>query len=114
MSVLLQTIKTTGSADVKTLQEVSYEALDALLDDPWVRQNWYTSDANNLSFRGRIRKFINITLISKSCVTTHGIYLDSVWRVRLPSHFDRDALCSDLVFNTSGNPNFNKPPFASA
>jgi tyrosyl-DNA phosphodiesterase 2 len=54
MSALLQAIKTTGSADVNFLQEVSYEALDALLDDPWVRRNWYTSDANNSSFRGRI------------------------------------------------------------
>jgi tyrosyl-DNA phosphodiesterase 2 len=45
MSALLQVIKSTGAADVVFLQEVSRDALTALLEETWIQQNWYTSDA---------------------------------------------------------------------
>jgi tyrosyl-DNA phosphodiesterase 2 len=99
MSALVQVIKTTGAADVVFLQEVSREALTALLEESWVQQNWYTSDANASAFGNP--KFISITLVSKLWVATDGILLGAIWRISLPSHFGRDALCCDLVLNSS-------------
>ena len=101
MSALLQVIKTTGAADVIFLQEVSREALAALLEDSWVQQNWYKSDANASAFGNQ--KFISITLVSKVWVATDGILLGAIWRISLPSRFGRDALCCDLILNTSSN-----------
>jgi tyrosyl-DNA phosphodiesterase 2 len=99
MSALLQVIKTTGAADVVFLQEVSREALTALLEEPWIQQNWYTSDVDASAF-GK-QKFISITLVSKLWVATDGILLGAIWRISLPSRFGRDALCCDLLLNSS-------------
>jgi tyrosyl-DNA phosphodiesterase 2 len=60
MSALLQVVKTRGAANAVFLQEVSREALTALLEESWVQQDWYTSDAN-ASASGN-QKFISITL----------------------------------------------------
>jgi tyrosyl-DNA phosphodiesterase 2 len=99
MSALLQVIKTTGAADVVFLQEVSREALTALLEEPWIQQNWYTSDVDASAF-GK-QKFISITLMSKLWLAIDGILLGAIWRISLPSHFGRDALCCDLILNSS-------------
>jgi tyrosyl-DNA phosphodiesterase 2 len=99
MSALLQMIKTIGAADVIFLQEVPREALTALLEEPWIQQNWYTSDANPSAFEDQ--KFISITLVSKLWVATNEILLGAIWRISLPSRFGRDALCCDLIFNSS-------------
>ncbi|CAA9963793.1 Endonuclease/Exonuclease/phosphatase family protein [Pyrenophora teres f. maculata] len=99
MSALLQVIKTTGAADVVFLQEVSKEGLAALVEEPWIQQNWYTSDANASAFGNQ--KFISITLVSKLWVATDGILLGAIWRISLPSRFGRDALCCDLILNSS-------------
>jgi tyrosyl-DNA phosphodiesterase 2 len=63
------------------------------------QQNWYTSDANASAFGNQ--KFISITLVSKLWVATDGILLGAIWRCSLPSRFGRDALCCDLIFNSS-------------
>jgi tyrosyl-DNA phosphodiesterase 2 len=63
MSALLHVINTTGAADVVFLQEVSMEALIVRLEESWIQQNWYTSDANASAFGNQ--KFISITLVSK-------------------------------------------------
>jgi tyrosyl-DNA phosphodiesterase 2 len=99
MSALLQVIKTTGAADVVFLQEVSREALTALLEESWIQQNWYISDVNVSAFGNQ--KFISITLVSKPWVATDGILLGAIWRTSLPSRFGRDALCCDLILNSS-------------
>jgi tyrosyl-DNA phosphodiesterase 2 len=99
MSVLLQIIKTTGAADVIFLQEVSIEALAALLGDSWVQRNWYTSDATTCTFGNQ--RFITITLMSKLWVATNDVLLGAIWRNPLPSRFGRDALCCDLILNSS-------------
>jgi tyrosyl-DNA phosphodiesterase 2 len=81
------------------LQEVSREALTALLEESWIQQNWYTSDVNASAFGNQ--KFISITLVSKLWVATNGILLGAIWRISLPSRFGRDALCCDLILNSS-------------
>ncbi|KAI4920651.1 uncharacterized protein J4E92_008294 [Alternaria infectoria] len=108
MSSLLQVIKTTGAADVICLQEVSREGLTALLEDSWIQQNWYISDVNASAFG--THKFISITLVSKFWVATDGIQLGAIWRVALPSRFGRDALCCDLILNSSGKQTSEKKP----
>jgi hypothetical protein len=58
-----------------------------------------TQDANASAFGNQ--KSISITLVSKLWVATSGILLGAIRRVSLPSNFGRDALCCDLVFNSS-------------
>jgi tyrosyl-DNA phosphodiesterase 2 len=99
MSALLQVIETTGAADVVFLQEVSREALIALLENSWIQQHWYASDVDASAFRNQ--KFISITLVSKLWVATDGILLGATWRVSLPIRFGRDALCCDFILNSS-------------
>ena len=99
ISALLQAIRNTEVADILLLQEVSKEALVHLLEDPWIQQNWYTSDAGFASFG--TQKFATITLLSKRWITSHNVSLGGLWRIHLPSRFGRDALCCDLVLNAS-------------
>jgi tyrosyl-DNA phosphodiesterase 2 len=99
MTALLQVIKTTEAINIIFLQEVSMGALTTLLEESWIQQNWYTSDANASTFGNQ--KLISITLVSKLWVATSVISLDAIWRVSLPSCFARDALCCDLVLNSS-------------
>ncbi|PVI05023.1 hypothetical protein DM02DRAFT_517722 [Periconia macrospinosa] len=99
MSALLQVIRNTKVADILLLQEVSREALVHLLEDAWVQQYWYTSDADFSSFG--TQKFATVTLLSKLWIANHDVSLGGLWRIPLPSRFGRDALCCDLVFNAS-------------
>ena len=108
MSALLRAIETTGATDVVFLQEVSREGLTALLEDSWIQQNWYISDVDASAFGNQ--KFISITLVSKSWVVTDGIQLGAIWRVALPSRFGRDALCCDLILNSSSKQTSGKEP----
>ncbi|KAA8620498.1 Endonuclease/Exonuclease/phosphatase family protein [Pyrenophora tritici-repentis] len=101
VSALLEVIKTTGAAGVVFLQEVSRKALTALLEDSWIQQDWYTSDADASAFGNQ--KFISITLVSKLWVATDVIMLGAIWRISLPSRFGRDALCCDLIVKSSSN-----------
>jgi tyrosyl-DNA phosphodiesterase 2 len=109
MSALLEVIKTTGAANVVFLQEVSREALTALLEKPWIQQDWYISDTNATTFGSQ--KFISITLVSKLWVATDGILLGAIWRISLPSRFGRDALCCDLILNSSSKQTSGRSSF---
>jgi hypothetical protein len=99
MSALLQVVRTEVAADVIFLQEVSSEALIALLEESWIQQNWYISDANASAFGDQ--KFISIALVSKLWIATNSILLGAIWRISLPRRFGRDALCCDLIPNSS-------------
>ena len=108
MSALLRAIETTGAADVVFLQEVSRKGLTALLEDSWIQQNWYISDVDACAFG--TQKFISITLVSKLWLATEGVLLGAIWRVALPSRFGRDALCCDLIFDSSRKQTSGKEP----
>ncbi|PSN67292.1 hypothetical protein BS50DRAFT_388456 [Corynespora cassiicola Philippines] len=97
---LFDTIKSLERVDVIFLQEVSRTALKTLLADPWVQQHYILSDVDNSKFRNQ--SFITVTLISKLCLSQNSLALGSVWRLALPSRFERDALCCDLLLNQSG------------
>ncbi|KAG8164893.1 hypothetical protein KVR01_005168 [Diaporthe batatas] len=104
--------------DIIFLQEVSRPALAHLLQDPWAREAWISSDADETSWAGGAH-FATMTLLSRprflpggpggsqpekpSPGTTPdsawGFSLGPVWRVRYPSRFGRDALCCDLVWD---------------
>lgn len=99
ISALLEVIKTTGATNVIFLQEVSKDALAALLGEPWIQQKWYISDIDASAFG--TQKFISVTLVSKVWVATEGILLGAIWRIPLPSRFGRDALCCDMLLNSS-------------
>ncbi|KAF2256719.1 DNase I-like protein [Trematosphaeria pertusa] len=97
ISALLQTIEAMANADVIFLQDVNKAAIAQLLAHPWIQQQWYSSEADDSKF-GK-QSFATVTLISKICLFNHSISLGPIWRVSLPSRFDRDALCCDLVSN---------------
>lgn len=99
ISALLHAVQTTAAADVLFLQEVSRDALTALLANSWIQQNWYVSEASVSAFHSR--NFISITLVCKTWIVTAGIQLGAIWKIALPSHFGRDALCCDVIFNAS-------------
>ncbi|KAF1839717.1 hypothetical protein BDW02DRAFT_604322 [Decorospora gaudefroyi] len=74
MRALLRSVEST-MADVIFLQEVSKVALTELLRQPWIEEHWYASEADCSAFGKQ--------------------------KVPLPSRFDRDALCCDLLVNSS-------------
>ncbi|KAF1967273.1 hypothetical protein BU23DRAFT_592704 [Bimuria novae-zelandiae CBS 107.79] len=90
ISTLLQTIESHITADIIFLQEVNEAALVQLLAHPWVQQNWYSNEADTSHFRHQA--LTTVTLISKSS----SVKLGQVWRVNLPSPFERDGLCCDV------------------
>lgn len=93
-----------GQLDIIFLQEVSRPALPRLLDLPWIRELWYSSEADATNWG--MRPFTNMTLISKerfnltpnpATKKNDMADLDRVWRVKYPSRFGRDALCCDIL-----------------
>ncbi|EUC50568.1 hypothetical protein COCMIDRAFT_32089 [Bipolaris oryzae ATCC 44560] len=74
ISALLEVIKTTGAVNVIFLQEVSKDALTALLEEPWIQK-----------------------------IAPSG-------EPPLPSRFGRDALCCDLILNSSSKHIPDKSP----
>ena len=93
------------AADIIFLQEVSRPALSALLAIPWLREHWYSSEADTT--KSGTQSFASVILLSMSrfgdvnC-TVDKVTLGPVWRVKYPSRFDRDALCCDLLLPSSG------------
>lgn len=88
------------AADIIFFQEVSRAALEFLLDDPWIREFWFSSDVDCTSWEGQ--PFASMTLLSR---TRFGYRNESllgeatigpVWRVKYPSRFGRNALCCDV------------------
>ncbi|WEW61769.1 hypothetical protein PRK78_007263 [Emydomyces testavorans] len=84
------------AVDIIFLQEVSRPALLALLSTPWLRDHWYSSEADTTSWGQQA--FASMTLLSKS---RFGDALGPIWRVRFPSRFERDALCCDLFLSSA-------------
>ncbi|KAG9187212.1 tyrosyl-DNA phosphodiesterase 2 [Alternaria panax] len=108
ISALLQVIQTTAAADILFLQEVSREALTALLEESWIQQNWYASDIDASAFGNQ--NFISITLVSKFWLANNGILLGAIWRVSISSRFGRDALCCDVILNSSSKHTSGRSP----
>ena len=95
--------------DIIHLQEVESAARHALLNDPRIRSDFLTTDAeDDTSFRGV--PFATMTLLSSKCfgspllageVEGEGggpkMVVDSVFRTELPSRYDRDALCVNIA-----------------
>jgi tyrosyl-DNA phosphodiesterase 2 len=97
---LIRTIKDVSPLpEVIFLQEVSKIALSTLLADPWIQKEWLSSEADTSNY-GK-QAFSTVTLISKSGLAKYPISLGPIWRVPLPSRFDRDALCCDILLNDS-------------
>ena len=89
------------------LQEVSEEALTWLLSDGWIRDEWISSGADHSQWRGI--SFATVTLLSKSQFlyrnpTSMQAVLGSVWRIKYPSRFGRDALCCDILLPHTTSP----------
>jgi tyrosyl-DNA phosphodiesterase 2 len=99
MTALLRYLERTCAPDIIFFQEVSKVALNTLLEDPWIQNHWISSEADTSKF-GK-QAFATVTLISSSCLVTHGITLGRIFRIPLPSRFDRNALCCDLLLNST-------------
>ncbi|PWY90107.1 hypothetical protein BO70DRAFT_393295 [Aspergillus heteromorphus CBS 117.55] len=89
----------TPTPNILFFQEVSRATLKHLLDDPWVRETWFSSEGNFNSYGGQA--FATMTLLSKATFSpadtnTDKIAIGPVWRVKYPSKFERDALCCDI------------------
>ena len=88
------------SVDIIFLQEVSQSALQALLEIPWLREHWYSSEADTINW-GR-QSFASMTFVSRSWFSgSDSAALGSIWRVDYPSRFERDALCCDILLPSS-------------
>lgn len=102
ISAIISNIATLAPAiDIIFFQEVSREGLRFLLEDPHIRQFWYSSEADEVNWLGQ--SFASMTLLSKRCfVHSNGPSgvakprLGPVWRLKYPSRFGRDALCCDI------------------
>ena len=89
-------------ADIIFLQEVSRPALSTLLETPWIRENWCSSEADTAKW-GK-QPFASITLVSRAWLSgSNNVTLGPVWRVNYPSHFQRDALCCDVLLPSNGS-----------
>jgi len=93
-------------SDIILLQEVTSGARQSLLDDPRVRSGFLTTDAeDDTSFKGL--PFATMTLLSNKrfgspLLAEEGegggkLMFDSVFRMKLPSRYRRDALCVEIV-----------------
>ncbi|KAF5329253.1 hypothetical protein D9619_009377 [Psilocybe cf. subviscida] len=95
--------------DIIHLQEVTDDIRQSLLQDPRVRSEYLTTDAeDDMSFKGR--PFATMTLLSNKRFGSplgaadedeglgrKRLGLDNVFRMQLPCRYQRDALCVDIV-----------------
>lgn len=96
MTTLLDDISVKTTADIIMLQEVNRAALARILAHPKVQNGFYISDANQTNF-GK-QSFITVSIMEKRFLLLPYVSLGAIWRVPLPSRFERDALCFDLTF----------------
>lgn len=92
--------------DVIFLQEVPQPALTTLLAIPWLRDHWYSSEADTINWG--TQSFASMMLVSRLRVGDIGraankAALGPIWRVKYPSRFERDALCCDILLTSSGS-----------
>lgn len=122
LSEIQQMCAANRGPDIVFFQEVSRKSLACLLQNDWVRQNWISSEANDTHWADV--PFATLTLLSRSLFgITYNLYtsdgqagttpvisnnaknnsfsLGSVWRVKYPSRFSRDALCCDVLYNST-------------
>ncbi|EEU47561.1 uncharacterized protein NECHADRAFT_35874 [Fusarium vanettenii 77-13-4] len=90
-------------ADIIFFQEVSRPALLHLLKDTRIRDSWFSTEADTTNWGGHI--FATMMLVSKarfgpSNKSMSVSALGPVWRVKFPSRFGRDALCSDIFVSS--------------
>ncbi|KXG47452.1 Endonuclease/exonuclease/phosphatase [Penicillium griseofulvum] len=82
------------------LQDVSRPALQQILNDDRIRGSWFSSERDDTSWRKQ--SFATMILVSKARFALDSdsgmtnATLGPIWRVKYPSHFDRDALCCDI------------------
>ncbi|KAJ5178882.1 endonuclease/exonuclease/phosphatase family protein [Penicillium capsulatum] len=88
------------SVDIIFLQEVSRPALQQILKDEHIRENWLSSECDDVAW-GK-QSFATMTLLSK----THfaSAHVGPIWRAQFPSHFARDALCCDIFVPAPDKP----------
>lgn len=89
--------------DIIFFQEVSKSALLHLLKDARIRESWFSTEADTTNWGGHI--FATMMLVSKarfgpSDKSMPVLALGPVWRVKFPSRFGRDALCSDIFVSS--------------
>jgi tyrosyl-DNA phosphodiesterase 2 len=93
--------------EVIFLQEVSKTALQQLLGDARIRGSWLSSECDDTAW-GK-QSFATVTLVSKARFASNAesgenAILGPIWRVKYPSHFDRDALCCDIFVPSPTKP----------
>ncbi|RAK87424.1 endonuclease/exonuclease/phosphatase family protein [Aspergillus costaricaensis CBS 115574] len=105
MAGIISTIRNqTPPPNILFFQEVPKAALFYLLNEPWIRENWYSNEGDLSNYGGLA--FITVILLSKASFSTDSqdpdkACLGPVWRVDYPSKFDRDALCCDIFMPQS-------------
>lgn len=115
ISKLQQILADDNGPDIVLFQEVSRKALTYLLQNAWAREFWISSEADETHWADV--PFATMTLLSRSLfgglfdtpgsnikyasqpVSNGSFSLGSVWRVKYPSRFNRDALCCDIFWN---------------
>ncbi|KAI1771857.1 Endonuclease/exonuclease/phosphatase [Hypoxylon cercidicola] len=105
-----------AAADLIFFQEVSRPALTTILQDQWVREGWYVSEADATNW-GK-QAFATVSLISRSRFgqarsVKEQPTLGAIWRVKYPSRYERDALCCDIFLPSSSTLQVSSPPAAS-
>ncbi|KAH7320581.1 Endonuclease/exonuclease/phosphatase [Stachybotrys elegans] len=99
------------AVDIIFFQEVSRPALRQILESREVQESWFSSEHDDTSFGAQ--SFATLTLLSKTRFAsgpadakspTGMAVLGSVWRVKYPSRYSRDALCCDILVPST------KPP----
>lgn len=121
LSEIQQTHAANSDTDIVFFQEVSRKALESLLQNEWVQETWISSEADETNWEDV--PFATMTLLSRSrfgaicksntsdgrnissCASTkdsnHPLSPGCVWRVKYPSRFNRDALCCDILWNST-------------
>jgi tyrosyl-DNA phosphodiesterase 2 len=100
--------------DVVFLQEVSKTALQQILGNDRIRGSWLSSECDDTAW-GK-QSFATITLVSKARFASNAesgvnnAALGPIWRVKYPSHFDRDALCCDIFVLSQTEPGSESKP----
>ena len=99
--------------DIVFLQEVSRPALQQILSDDRIRESWLLSERDDTAW-GK-QSFATITLMSKARFALDPVsrignaILGPIWRVKYPSHFERDALCCDIFVPSFQTPGPSSP-----
>lgn len=93
-AIMSHIVELAPAVDIIFFQEVSRQALRSLLCDTQIRQDWYSSEADETNWDGQ--SFASMTFLSKRRFNHTNGSLGPVWRYKYPSRFGRDALCCDI------------------